>query len=274
MAVPDHGVGGARAGWIGRFGALSASGRGDYLPCCLAIIPLLSGLFFLLTAPLKQRVEARRELVAVRERLRPKLRITKVNKSFDSDWQLQDAMIDIESLRVTITNGSTARIRDCSVSLLGLLPRIHRVPRTIGNVTRYTPNAFDGYPDIPFPIELAWADTIPGQMPTKKDIPPLGSAQMSVLSHTSGGSDPGLTIAFSSKEQRARYRMPTTEVVLALRVDSDSSLPCYYIMRYFPGKIDWSGDTSFEILCEGTDLPDLEQFRIKEETETQDSLNH
>ena len=153
----------------------------------LATIPLLSGLFFLLTAPLRQRNEARRELAMILERLRPKLRITAVNKSLDSDWQLQDAMIDIESLRVTITNASTARVRDCSVSLLGLLPRIRHVPRALGDVTRYTPNAFDGYPDVPFPIELAWADSVPGQMPTKKDIPPLGSAQMSVLTHTSGG---------------------------------------------------------------------------------------
>ena len=225
-------------------------------------ILLLSGLFTLARAPLKQRNEARKELARIQEKLTPKLRITEVNKSFDSDWRLQEAMIYIEYLRLTITNYSETRASNCSASLLRMVPRIRGTPETEGHTTYISPDGFAGYPDVPFPIELTWVDLAPGQLLTRKDIPPLGAAQINVLTHTSGGENPGLTIAFSSKELQVQYRLPKIEVLSVIRVDSDENLPYFYVIGYRPSSPIFDRTETNDVIYEGPDSPDLEQFRI------------
>lgn len=223
---------------------------------------LLSCLFFLLTAPLRQRNEARKELTEVHERLRPKLRITAVNKTFDPDWRLREAMVDIEYLRLTVTNFSETRGSNCSARLLRMVPRVRGASETEGYTPFVSPDGFASYFDVPFPIELTWTDLAPGQLLTTKEIPPLGAAQVNVLTHTSGGDNPGLTMAFSSKELQSQYRLQKTEVLLAIRVDSDENLPYYYVIRYLPSSPMFDRKETNDVICEGPNPPDLEEFRV------------
>lgn len=131
--------------WFMEVGATALAGTASLLlsaPPIVAVVVavaapllliLLAGLSTLGRAPLMQRNETRKELVAVRERLRPKLRITEVNKSYDPDWRLQEAMIYTEYLRVTVTNHSKARASNCSASLLQMVPMIRGSSTTEGH---------------------------------------------------------------------------------------------------------------------------------------------
>ncbi len=226
------------------------------------LLILLSGLFTLGRAPLMQRNETRWELVTVRERLRPKLRLSGVRKSYDTSLDLANALVYLEYLRIEVANESDKVVQEVGVSITGLVPLVRYVPTVKGN-TRYTiSDPFDGYTEVPFPVSLTWSDHTGQIRPTLKNLPAQGKAQVDALSLWSAPEGSRLNIAFASLDQRKQFELPETEVVFAVRLDGEHALPRYYVLRYLPNVIRRSGREPWEILHEGPEQPNLEDFRI------------
>ncbi len=224
---------------------------------------LLSGLFLLLTAPLKQRNEARKKLAEVREQLRPKLRIVNTLKSYELEGERVQDYVYIEFLRLLVSNESDSPAINCKVSLLSVKPKIEYLPTIMGN-TRYSgPNLFDGYPEAPYPVLLTWSDYASDGPQISRDISARGQAQVSAFRFESGK---GLFIAFATEQQSRQFRLPETEVVFSLRVDSDNAVPRFYVLRYRPNVTASVEPDPSEILQCGDTTFDLEQFREKVQT--------
>lgn len=230
----------------------------------MAPIGILLGLVapFLLSlvrAPFVQRNEARQELAVVRESLIPKLRVVGIRKSEDLDERLADALIDTECLLITVANQSNSRALDCRVLLTGMLPR-ERTALSAGNgQAHWVTYNRRGYEYVPYPVELTWADHASEQYPTSRAIAPQSQAQVEVLNFQS---DRGLRIAFGSMAQRQQFPLPATELVFSIQLYSDDSLPYCYVVRYLPNAPLMGDVRPWEILHEGPDAPDLEEFRV------------
>ena len=220
---------------------------------------LLPFLFAYAKAPFAQRNEARRELANMREALTPKLRVVDIRRSEDLDEQLEYADIDTEYLRITVANHSDSRALDCRVTLTDMRPRARTVPSAGTNQAYLRARGLRGYEYVPYPVELRWADHMSEQQPTSRSIAPQSKAQVDVFRYWS---DRGLSIAFGSKGQGGQYPLPATELVFSVEVHSGDSLAYCYVVRYLP-RAPLKGDVKpFEILYEGADTPNLEDFRV------------
>lgn len=225
-------------------------------------ILLVAALFTLLRAPLAQRDEARRKLATVRERLRPKLRLSDVRKSYDTSLDLANALVYLEYLRIEVANESDKVVQDVGVSITGLVPLVRYVPTVKGN-TRYTiSDPFDGYTEVPFPVSLTWSDHAGQIRPTLKNLPAKGTAQVDALSLWSAPEGSRLNIAFASLEQRKQFELPETEVVFTVRLDGEHALPRYYVVRYLPNAPLGGDRQPCEVLHESLEQPNLADFRI------------
>ena len=225
-------------------------------------ILLFSGIFALARAPVMQRDEAYMELAAVRERLRPKLRLRNLRKSFDTSIDLSNALIYLEYLRIEVANESDKVVQEVEVSITDLVPLVRYVPTVKGN-TRYTiSNPFDGYTEVPFPVSLTWSDHTGQIRPTLKNLPAQGTAQVDALSLWSAPEGSRLNIAFASLDQRKQFELPETEVVFAVRLNGEQALPRYYVLRYLPNAPLGGDKQPCEILHESLEQPNLADFRI------------
>ncbi len=220
---------------------------------------LLPFLFASAKAPFAQRNEARRELATMREALKPKLRVVDIRKSDDLNEKLADALIDTEYLHITVANQSNSRALDCRVLLTGMRPRQRTAPSAGTSQAYWAAYNYRGYEFVPYPVELTWADHASQQYPTSRSIAPQSQAQVDVLSFWSNR---GLRIAFGSRAQRGRFQLPPTELIFSVQLYSSDSLPYCYVVRYMP-RAPLKGDVKpFEILYEGADTPNLEDFRV------------
>lgn len=221
------------------------------------LLLLLSGLFTLGRAPLMQRNEARKELTDIRQRLRPRLRVIEPRQSFDRDERLADALIYIKYVRLVVANQSDAVATSCTASLVDMKPKNRDAPITVAGVYK-APDAFVGYTEIPYPISLTWSDNGAGSSAIDRSIAPRGQAQVDVIRYTTSEvNDP----AFKSKFNIKEFQLPATEVVFAIRLDSDDCLPYFYVVCYLPNAPVFGPIQALEILDEGTGPPDLEGFR-------------
>ena len=217
-------------------------------------------------APYRQRNEVREELAEVHERLRPELRIVNTLKSYELEGERVQDYVYIEYLRLLVSNESDSSAINCKVSLLSVKPKLAYLPTIVGN-TRYSwPDPFEGYPEPPYPISLTWSDYGSEGPQVSRDISLRGQAQVSAFRFESGK---GLFIAFATQEQSKQFRLPETEIVFSLRVDSDNALPRFYVLRYRPNVTAFVEPNPSEILQCGDTTFDLEQFREKVQTPTE-----
>ena len=222
------------------------------------LLLLLFGLFNLGRAPLRQRNEARKELIGSHQRLKPKLRVTAPRKSFDTKFNLANELTYIEYVRLVVANQSDSIASDCRVSLVGIRPKNRYTRTVIDGIPYKAADAFAGHAEIPFPISLSWSDKEAGSSATSRSIGPQGQAQVDVMDYIASA-DP--YPAFSARISIQGFELPETAVVFGVRLDSDNCLPYFYVMCYLPNAVALGPIEPLQILREGSEIPDLEDFR-------------
>ena len=215
--------------------------------------------FAIVRAPIYQRNEVRKELADIREQLRPKLRVVDARNPFDTDENLSNALIYIEYLRLKVANQSDSVATNCRTSLVDIRPKNRYVPATVAETTYITPDAFAAYTEIPVPISLTWSDNDGDSSATYRSIPPRGEAQVDVMRYrASDDSYPAFSPNLTIKQ---RFELPETEVVFSIRLESDDCLPYFYTVRYLPNAVALGPIEPLQILHEGSEIPNLEDFR-------------
>ena len=110
-------------------------------------------------APFKQRNEARKEIIRIREQQEPKLSISRAEVQqmppYYSDFSMQMVMPFV--LRIRIINDSDVVAESCEVKLLDIKPIVEWMPLVEGDrTTSYGGNEFLGF-DVPLPVPLRWS---------------------------------------------------------------------------------------------------------------------
>ena len=214
--------------------------------------------FAFVRAPYSQRNEARRELADIQQKLAPRLRVVEPRRSFNTDENLANALIYVEYIRLVVANPSDSIATNCRASVVDVKPKIRYTPTIINGIPFRVTKDFPGYTEIPFPISLRWSDSDAGGTATERSIPPRGQAQVDVMHYTASQE---YYPAFSPKLNVKRFELPETEVVFAIRLDSDGCLPYFYVIRYFPTTEVLGPINPLEILYGGPDMSNLKDFR-------------
>lgn len=222
------------------------------------LLLLLASLVALARAPLVQRNEARRELVESQRRLKPRLRVIEARKPFDTEFSLANELTYVEYVRLVVANQSDSIASNCKASLVEMRPKNRYIRTVIDGIPFKAADDFAGHTEIPFPISLMWSDKEAGGSATYRSIGPLGQAQVDVMDYRASVAPHP---EFSPKLSIKGFELPETEVVFSIRLESDDCLPYFYTVRYLPNAVALGPIEPLQILHEGSEIPNLEDFR-------------
>ena len=208
-------------------------------------------------APFKQRNEARKEIIRIREQQEPKLSISRAEVQqmppYYSDFDRQ--MIMPFALRIQIENAPDVTAENCVAELLDIKPVVEWKDLIEGDRTlSYGGNDFVGY-DVPFPMPLQWS----ANEEPKIDINARNRALLDICYYNDA--DDRITLAFTSEDLRNKYRLPATDVVLSVRIDSKDCLPIYCVCKYKPNPLILEIGDQCVIAYIGPERPDLNDYR-------------
>ena len=201
----------------------------------IPIVPLIAGLAIpalgtVYRAPFVQRNEARKAHIRVLEKQSPKVTIVKAEVHQMPDKIDSIGIANFRStpyaLRIHVQNDSDGTAKNCTARLLDIKPLIKWLERIEGNRSVNNSTDFDGRPRMPLPATLSWsADQVP-----QIDIPPRGSALLDACYYNDTSQH--ISPAFNSEDMRLQYFVVEQVVVLSIRVESEGSLPIFFVVKY------------------------------------------
>ena len=226
--------------------------------------PVLTFLTTVCYAPFVQRDEARNEIMRLWDRLKPKLTVDEVEPEVNLTEHGQILPSEIVLLR--IKNESLEPIERCTAQLIDVKPRVEWLDfveddRSSGQSI--------GFPtQIPLPMPLAWFAQESKKEDSSLRIPPDAEALLELCHYYQdrGNRIDRFTLSFQSQEMRSQYHLPVTEIVLSIRVDSDSCSPLYCIYTYCPEMPAAHCGEQRQIKYAGSGRPNIDEYRIFKQT--------
>ena len=210
----------------------------------LFLVVTITTIVTLCRALFMQRTEARGEAIRLLQRQIPKLTIREAQSDIMPSHSAELSL----ACRIRVENGSDVKAEGCVASLLDIRPFTHWLLLIEENRAASMENAFDGLPDLPFPVPLSWSIKAPDI-----DIPPRGEGLLDVCYHNIDRDQ--IWLAFPSDELRTQHILPGTDIVFSIRIDSQGCSPIYCVGRFGPI------NDICTITYRGSNRPDLKDYQ-------------
>ena len=204
-----------------------------------------------------QRNEARKEVLETRVRLKPKVDVGEVLVQ-ELPMDYRNPSSTSETVRVRIVNDSDSVAEMCSASILDMKPELEWLPFEEEGRSSQIGNLSPQFRDVPFPVPLRWTADGSGS----SIIPARGDSLIDVFNcRIERSVDDAITLASTSTEIDNHHRLPVTDVVFTIRIDSKDCLPIFCVGGYKPEPLMGELKDQCVIRYLGTEHPNLDDYR-------------